>query len=227
MKKRERIKAIVFDVGGVLALPKFPLNLIQNTHLAGVPSKYHHRNLGVHEYMADKLKIVMDQWFDSIDTIYAKSIEGKVSRDELIEKISINLGVSKTKVVRLVKKAYKLNFTQNKQLFKQASKFKKQGYKIGILSDQWHLSQEALMPKHLYRDFDTIIISCDPKVKMRKPNPKIYKLLLRKIKCPPHNVVFIDNQKWNLTPAKKLGMKIILFKDNEETLKELKKMGVE
>lgn len=214
---KKEIKAVVFDVGGVLALPNFPISLIQDTHLAGVPPYCGHRNKGVHEYIADKLKIIVDQWFDSIDTIYTKSIEGKVSKEKLLNILSKNLKTSKSKIRKLVIKAYKINFTQNKQLFKQAFKLKKQGYKIAVLSDQWHLSQEALMPEKLYKNFNPVLVST--KVKMRKPNPEIYKLLIKKLKLKPKEILFIDNQQWNLTPAKKLGINTILFKDNEQLFK--------
>ena len=115
-------------------------------------------------------------------------------------------------------KAYKKEFKINKQLFNQAFKLKKLGYKIAILSDQWHLSKDAHMPKKWCKKFDQLIVSCD--VGIRKPNPKIYKLTLKKLKLSPRQILFIDNQEWNIKPAKKLGMKIILFKNNEQLFKE-------
>ena len=216
--KRSEIKAVIFDVGGVLATPSAPARLIQDTHLASVPKHCGHRHKGVHEYIADKLRILLDQWFDSIDTIYAKSIEGKVSRAETLNILSKNLYISKRRVRNIIVKAYRFNFKQNKQLFKQAFKLKKQGYKIGVLSDQWHLSQEAIMPKRLYKKFSPVIVSNE--VGMRKPNPKIYKLLLKKLKLKPSEVLFIDNQEWNTKPAKKLGIKTIQFKNNEQLFKD-------
>jgi len=215
-----KTKAIIFDVGGVLALPSAPVRLIQDTHLAGVPAHCGHRNRGVHEYIADKLKIFLDQWFDSIDTIYAKSIEGKITKDKLLTILSDNLKISKEKIHKLIVKAYKLNFKQNKQLFKQAFKLKKQGYKIAVLSDQWHLSQEALMPKRLYKNFDAVVVS--NKAGVRKPNPKAYKLILKKLKLKSQETLFIDNQEWNIRPAKKLGMKTILFKNNKQLFSDKK-----
>ncbi len=211
MKTNKKIKAIIFDVGGVLALG----------HYASKPQR-NHRQTKVHEYMSKKLKIPVDQYFDSLDTNYALSIEGKVSRLKVVKSISKNLSISPSKLVKLFYKAYKKNFKQNKQLFKQAFKLKKQGYKIGILSDQWHLSYEALMPEKLYNNFDKIVVSCNDNIKMRKPNPKIYKLILKKLKVKPGESLFIDNQNWNIIPAKKLKMKTILFKSNKQLFNEKK-----
>ena len=208
--KRGEIKAIIFDVGGVLVL--------------GVKlkrSKYdgmlHHTK--IHEYISKKLKISLDQWFDAIDTTYAKTIEGKISRAKALKIIAKNTKVSVKKLEKIVLKAYRKNFKQNKQLFKKAFELKKQGYKIAVLSDQWYLSKEALMPSKLYKRFDEVVVSCD--VGVRKPNPKIYKLILKKLKLPAKQTLFIDNQEWNNNPAKKLGMKTILYKNNKQLFNEL------
>ena len=90
-EKEARIKAIIFDVGGVLAIPTYPVKLLED------------HNYGVHHYVADKLQIVLDQWFDAIDTAYVKSMEGKISEKETIRIISKNLGISGWKLKRLIR----------------------------------------------------------------------------------------------------------------------------
>lgn len=204
MKKRAgQIKAIIFDISGVLASGK------SSKREKGkiIPS-------GVHIDIAKKLRISIDQYLDAIDTNYALAIEGKISDEKVLEMFSKNLKVSEEKLRKLYVWAYKKHFKQNKQLFKQAFKLKKLGYKIAVLSDQWLLSKKALMPKKYYKKFSPVIISCD--VGMRKPNPQIYKLVLQKLKLFPKQTIFIDNQKWNTEPAKKLGMRTILFKNNKQ-----------
>ena len=213
MKKEDNIKALVFDVGGVLVLTHYKPHPIKG-HL--VP--------GVHHYIAKKLKIDLDSWFDSIDSIYADSIEGKVSEKKALNTISKNLNISPKKLEKILIKAYKKNFKQNKKLYKIAFKFKKQGYRIAILSDQWPFSSKALILKKYSKNFNPIIISCY--VGSRKPNKKIYRLLLKKLKLPSNSVIFIDNRDWNLKPAKELGIKTILFKNNNQLIKDLKKLGV-
>ncbi len=206
------IKAIIFDIGGVLQIGtilKKPIR--RHTHY-------------VHEFIVKKLKIPLDQYFDSIDTAYAKSIEGKISKKKTISILSQNLKISPKKLERLYFKAYKKNFRRNKQLFKKVFVLRKQGSKIAILSDQWHLSKDALIEKRDAKKFDAVVVSCD--VGVRKPDPKIYKIVLKKLNLPASQTIFIDNQEWNLVPAKKLGMKTILFKDNEQLFREFKKLGI-
>jgi len=206
-KKEVEIKAIIFDVGGVLRINRF-LNLNK-------------KHSGAHEYIAEKLGVSVDTWFDSIDTAYANSIIGKISKKEFIKITSKNLNINPNKLVNLVAKAYKKKVKKNKKLFRLAFKLKKRGYQIGILSDQWALSEDALMPKEDTQNFDIVISSI--KVGLRKPNPKIYKLLIKKTKLKPEQILFTDNREWNTKPAEKLGIKTITFKNNKQFMKDIKK----
>jgi len=210
--KKEGIKAIIFDIGGVL---------ISGGLLKKPKGKHIH---GVHEYMAEKLKITIDQYFDSIDTAYALSIENKASKKKVLQIMAKNLKTTPLKLEKLYFKAYKKHFKKNKKLFRLADKLKKKGYKIAILSDQWQVSQELFVTNKIRKKFDVVIVSSE--VGIRKPDPKIYKLTLKKLKLPAKQTVFIDNQKWNIIPAKKLGMKTILYKGFDQTKKALERLGV-
>jgi len=210
---KSQIKTIFFDIGGVLQEGKYSIRALRKHHL-----------LSVHHKMVHELKIDIDQWFDAIDTPYAQAIEGKISRAKALATISKNLGISQTKLRTLWIGHYKKHYKKNKKLFAIALKLKKQGYKIAILSDQWYLSKDALVNQKITKNFKPILISCD--VGVRKPNPKIYKLALKKAKVKAGESLFIDNQEWNTLPARKLGMKTILFKNNGQTIKELNKLGI-
>lgn len=201
-----QIKAIIFDVGGVLALGR-------NSRR----EKGRFISSGVHIEMAKKLKISLDQYLDSIDTTYAFAIIGKISKKRAIKILSKNLGTTEKKLKNFYYGSYKKNFKHNKELFNQVFKLKKQGYKMAVLSDQWYLSKEALMSGKIYKKFDVVLVSCD--VGIRKPNPKIYQLAIKKLKLAPREILFIDNQKWNIVSAKKLGIKTILFKNNNQLFK--------
>jgi putative hydrolase of the HAD superfamily len=201
MKKR-RIKGIVFDIGGVLALDTTVFS--------------------VHKEMARKFKLNMDDWFDSIDSAYVNSMEGKISEKEALEKIAKNLKSTPKKVERFFISLYHKNFKQNKKLYSLAFNLKKIGYKIGILSDQWAVSKKALIPPKYAKKFDSVIVSCD--VGFRKPHPRIYQMSIKELKLKSEEIVFVDNREWNLEPAKKLGMKTILYENNNQLFSSLKKI---
>ncbi|MDA3837081.1 MAG: HAD family phosphatase [Nanoarchaeota archaeon] len=207
------IKAVIFDIGGVLQLGGRQRINPRTIHTSGV-----------HQRIADKLKISLDQYLDSIDTAYAKSIEGQLSEQTLLGILSLNLNYPKEKLKKLYIDSYRKIYTKNKWLFNVASQLKKQGYDIGILSDQWHISKEALITEKDFKIFENKIISCD--VGMRKPDIRIYKMILEKMGVKPHEALFIDNQEWNIIPAHKLGMKTILFTDNRKIKEQLAHYGI-
>lgn len=205
------IRAIIFDVGGVL------VGGGDKTNKDSVHS-------GVHDAMAHYFGISLDDWFDAIDTIYTKSIEGKISGEKAVNIIAKNLKTNPDKLRKIWIKEYKKHLRKNNHLYKIAYFLKKKGYRIGILSDQWYLSKKALMTRENVKEFNPVIISCD--AGMRKPNPRLYKFLIKKIRLKPEEILFIDNRDWNLKPAVEIGIRTILFKNNRKLVKELKKMKV-
>ncbi|VVB78143.1 Glyceraldehyde 3-phosphate phosphatase [uncultured archaeon] len=209
----ENIRAIIFDVGGVLSLGRYVRHGSRGHHL-----------MSVHHSMADFFNIDLDSWFDAIDSVYSKSIEGKISRKKALFVMSNNLKTTPEKLERLFLLAYKKHFTKNKELYKVAYKLKSKGYRIGILSDQWYLSKEALVKKEYILGFNPVFVSCD--IGMRKPSIKLYKHLIKKLNLKPAEIIFIDNREWNLKPARKMGIKTILFHSNSQVIRDMKKFGV-
>jgi putative hydrolase of the HAD superfamily len=61
--------------------------------------------------------------------------------------------------------------------------------------------------------FSKYIISGD--VGLRKPNPRIYQVLLEQLEVSAKECVFVDNSLKNLEPASKLGMTTVYFKRSE------------
>lgn len=211
--KEGEIKAIIFDIGGVLwkgGKTRFDRGEVHTS--------------GVHQIISERLNISLDQYFDSIDSYYAKSIEGQIDKNTLKKVLSLHLNYPPDKLEKLFFDIYKKKFKRNNELYKIAKKLKTKGYKIAILSDQWHFSKEVVLPEKDKKIFDEVVVSCD--VGSRKPDKEIYELILSRLKLKPEEVVFIDNQKWNIIPASKMGMKTILYHDNKKTIKELENLGI-
>jgi putative hydrolase of the HAD superfamily len=72
--------------------------------------------------------------------------------------------------------------------------------------------------------FDGGIIS--GRVKMIKPESKIYQKLINKYNLVPEESVFIEDVEEFLLPAKKLNLKTILFSNNTDLRLELRKLGI-
>jgi epoxide hydrolase-like predicted phosphatase len=212
IKKRSEIKVIIFDIGGVLFLGDKKI-------------KYGHQNIKVHEYMSKKFNLSLKSWLKKIEKPYEKSITGEWTKKKVLLEMSKSLNANPEKLNSLFIKAHKKNFKKNKKLFRKTKKLSK-NYTTGILSDQTYFSKEALIKKKDMKYFNLIILSCE--FKTRKPNLKIYRLFKKQLnkskKIKYSEILFIDNRGYNIKPAKKLGMKTILFKNNKQIFKELNKI---
>lgn len=57
--------------------------------------------------------------------------------------------------------------------------------------------------------FDVISISGD--LKMKKPDERIYRLTAEKLGCQPSDCIYVDDRRYNLGAAQKVGMDAVLF----------------
>ena len=63
-------------------------------------------------------------------------------------------------------------------------------------------------------------------VKMIKPMPEIYRLLLERYALKPEECVFLDDSEENIEGARRAGIQTVLFKDRCQAGQELEKLGV-
>ena len=67
--------------------------------------------------------------------------------------------------------------------------------------------------------FDHVIESS--KLRIRKPDPRIYQIACDAMGVDPQNCVYLDDLGINLKPAKALGMRTIKVIDADKALEEL------
>lgn len=212
------IKAIIFDLGGVL-MTDVPLREIA-------------------EDLAKKLNLLVnfDQEADEIHAhLYPSEYWelltlGKITEDEYWDNFLKRSKISEKLEVRSEKLKRELNKKVRSSLYPLGDSTRiinllKKNYKLGILSNhakEWseYMKQEF----DLFKFFDPIIFSCD--VGFRKPDPKIYEIALEKLGCNPGECVFIDDKKRNTDGAEKLGMKGIVFENPLKLEKTLSGFGV-
>ena len=103
--------------------------------------------------------------------------------------------------------------------------FKKKGYGTYILSNYskrgFEMTQKELP---FVADMDGVVFSFE--VKMTKPEPEIYQVLLEKYQLKPEECVFMDDNEKNVIAAEKAGIHAIWFKSKEQAEGELEKLGV-
>ena len=94
------------------------------------------------------------------------------------------------------------------------------GFKVGALTNNWVVGDDHDVRMQSLRDeFDAFVESC--KVRLRKPDPRIYAQACRALAVEPGAVVFLDDIGSNLKAAQRLGMTTIKVVDPESALREL------
>lgn len=199
------IKAIIFDIGGVMASE----NNMRDHYLP----------------LIESMKLDKDEFFKIRDKYVAQAAEGKMTGKAMIKLFAKELGVNYDKLlknwIKFKKKSQKKNF----KLEKIIKKLKKQRYIVGSLSSVLDIHQKVGQENKLYDVFDFNIYSY--KVGFSKPDIRIYKYLLKKLKkIKPEEIIVVDDMQTCLDSAKKLGLKTILFRDNKQFVRDLKELGV-
>ena len=91
------------------------------------------------------------------------------------------------------------------------------GLKTGMLSNSWG---SGLYPRDVLDGlFDAVVISGE--VGMRKPDPEIFALAVRRLGVSAPGCVFVDDHPGHLTAAQEAGMTTVLHRSPAETISEL------
>ncbi len=103
-----------------------------------------------------------------------------------------------------------------------ARELRSRGIKTAVLSNMPTPLTWFVKKRGYFNEFGPVIISSD--VGYSKPDPEIYKILIRKLGLKPDECVFIDNKFKYLLPAQELGMGVILAKDSHQTIKDIRNL---
>ena len=192
------IKAVIFDLGGVLlrtTSPEVRSRLEKEVGLA--PGTLDERIWGGPDW---KLAEV-----------------GAISYEEYWRRVGASLGLSTPEEIAAFRQEYFSGDHMDQELVELIRDLRAR-YKIGLLSNApdrlgyWlHESWD------IGRFFDAVVYSA--KVGIAKPDPRIYHLVLEELKVRPSQSLFIDDAPENVEAAIALGMKAIRF-TSTGTLKE-------
>lgn len=108
---------------------------------------------------------------------------------------------------------------------KTLKSLKKQGYKIGLISNSSVFAIPSIKKSNLLKYIDYPLFSYY--VKVIKPNLKFFKKMLKISKCKPEESIMIgDKLEDDVIPPRKIGMNSIHYKNYEKLKKDLKKFNV-
>lgn len=102
---------------------------------------------------------------------------------------------------------------------------KKQGFQTALLSNVRKSQAEIKSKLGYYELFQPALFSYE--IGANKPDLKAYRILLDRLQLPPESILFIDNKLPNIEAAKSLGMDAIQFDNTDQLIKDLKQRGIE
>lgn len=191
------IKAVIFDYGGVIKKS----HSCQNEIFLAFELK--------REEAIRFPKFLMDDFR-----------KGKITEESFFEKLSLFF---KKPIPQnshnLWRNCYKKTFFIFPEMLEFIEKLKRKGIKTAILSNTIMPHLEIIKKHTEFKGFDVIIFSCE--VGLAKPDPEIYRLIVKKLNVNPTECVFIDDLKKNLIPAKKIGMQTILAENPNQVIRDI------
>lgn len=195
-----RVQVIVFDVGGVLSKDMI------DTKLRDLAATY---DLDIDALLGEKSRFrdladlgeISDGefWVQILDRFGVEATQDDKEIDSYIELVDGTLDIAEE-----LSRKYRTAILSNDSIEMSTFRRKKFGF-------------DAL--------FDPIVISGN--VGVKKPDTRIYEILLEEVGLPAEECLFIDNNADNVAAAQSLGINAILFTDSARLREELPAFGIE
>ncbi|MFX1573473.1 MAG: HAD family hydrolase [Promethearchaeota archaeon] len=204
-----RVKALIFDLGGVIVDLDF--------------SNFYNKIITLSPLNKPQTPIILE-FFRQSDIYH----QGLMSDQEFYQ-----LSCDLLQVCELDQNDFFAAFNSiisgiNQNSITLVKKLKQTGkYKLIALSNVNSSHWEYILKKKwdFLEYFDEIILSHE--IHMTKPNKEIFQYTIQKADCKPEEIVFIDDGLNNIRSARELGILAIKFTNNEELINELKTLHIE
>ena len=200
------IKAVIWDFGGVLTSSPFeafnrfekerglPLDIIRRTN-----AENHFENAWA---KFERAEVNLDE-FDALFAAESKALGAEVRGRDVLPLLSGDLRPQMVEALRRVKQAFRTGCITNNLPANQ----------MGSTGGR------SLYVAEVMALFDHVIESA--KIGLRKPDPKIYAMMIEALGVDPKACVYLDDLGVNLKPAREMGMTTIKVTDPARALAEL------
>jgi putative hydrolase of the HAD superfamily len=202
------IEAVIFDFGGVLTSSPFeaftrfeierglPADIIRRTNAAN-----HLENAWA---KFERAEVDIDT-FDELFATESLALGAEVRGRDVLPLLQGSLRPEMVEALKRIKAQFKTGCITN-NLPANA---------IGSMTGRSLYIAEVMVL------FDHVIESA--KIGLRKPDPRIYQLMVETLKVDPNNCVYLDDLGVNLKPAREMGMTTIKVTSGAQAIAELEK----
>lgn len=195
------IDAVVFDFGGVLTAP------VRKSTRDWLASE----DISVDSYTA-----VMREWLvgdgaagSPVHRLETGELDGPGFERELAARLVTATGLPVTSE-GLLRRMF-AGMRPDPVMWELVAELRGTGLRVGLLSNSWANEYPADLLEH----FDLVVISGE--VGLRKPDPRIYQLLLDRLGLPAQRTAFVDDVPPNVAAAADLGIHAVHHVDATTT----------
>jgi putative hydrolase of the HAD superfamily len=202
MLSPKKMKAIIFDWGGVLIDSPAP---------------------GMLALFAHELGVTPEAVNNAYRPFAGRFQRGQITEHDLWEGLCAALGVDKPYDPLLWEHVFGQVYTPKEEMFVLASRLKDRGYKVGLLSNT-ESPTVRFFHQQGYTMFDATVFSCEEGT--AKPERRIYKIALERLEVKPSETVFIDDRADFIEGAQKVGIRTIRFENPQQVKEALASLGI-
>jgi putative hydrolase of the HAD superfamily len=193
----EKIKAVIFDWGGVLIEDPAP---------------------ALHKYCANAFGVSVERYAAAFEKCINDFQTGTVTEQQFWVNMANHLNAAVPKVISLWSDAFATAYKPRPEMFALVSNLRKTGRKTAILSNT-EMPVVKIIDKQICDYMDVTVLSCLEGI--AKPGKEIYDLTLSRLDVTAQEAIFIDDKPENIEGAKRAGLKTIYFETMDKFKKEL------
>ena len=193
------IKAIVFDIGGVLEITP---------------------NLGIDEQWEKKLNLKTGELYERLREVWKGGSLGTISIQQVHEDFGRLMEWDETQVNAYMDDVWREYLGALNVELADYFRSLRPKYKTAIISNSFVGAREKEAEHY---QFDTIcdFIIYSHEVGLRKPDPRIFTLGCERLGSQPNEIIFVDDHADVYASAVEMGMHCFEFKDNAQIIAEI------
>ena len=193
------IRAVVFDIGGVLEFTP---------------------RTGWHTRWEEQLGLASGQMDALLWEVWKAGNVGRLSLAEVEQRIAEILGLDEAQLAAFMGDLWdEYCGTLNGELARYFAGLRPR-YKTAILSNSFAGAREVEHARYQFGDLcDMLIYSHEEG--LEKPDPRFYMLACERLGVEPQEIVFLDDVAGHVAAARALGIHAVLFQDTAQAIREI------
>jgi epoxide hydrolase-like predicted phosphatase len=196
------IRAVVFDIGGVLEITP---------------------DLGVHRLWEARLGLAGGEMDERMGDVWTGGSLGMLTLEEVHRAIRDRLSLGEQQLAAYMTDLWREYLgAANTELIEYARRLRPR-YRTGILSNSFVGAREREQAAYGFEDLvDEIVYSHE--VGLAKPDPRIYALVCARLEVQAREMIFLDDADQAVAGAREAGMHAVRYRDNAQAIEEIEEL---